>query len=95
MGVGAGDHVATVATAGMYTTTAVRAIGAEPYFMDVDLHTRIATFEELTHAMKAGVRAVVVTHLHGLAIPEIALIAEYCAQKGVSLLEDCAQAHRA
>ncbi len=95
MGVGIGDHVATVANAGMYTTTAVLAIGAEPYFMDVDLHTRIATLEEVTRAVKAGVKAVVVTHLYGLAIPEIGLIAEYCAQNEVPLLEDCAQAHGA
>lgn len=95
MGVGTGDHVATVANAGMYTTTAMLAIGAEPYFMDVDLDTRNATLEEVTRAVKEGVNAVVVTHLYGLAIPEIARIAEYCAQNDVLLLEDCAQAHGA
>jgi aminotransferase EvaB len=41
------------------------------------------------------VKAVVVTHLYGLAVPEIALIADHCARKGVALLEDCAQAHGA
>jgi dTDP-4-amino-4,6-dideoxygalactose transaminase len=95
MGVGAGDYVATVANAGMYTTTAMLAIGAEPYFMDVDLDTRVATLEEVTRAVKAGVKAVVVTHLYGLAIPEIARIAKYCTQNDVLLLEDCAQAHGA
>lgn len=95
MGVGPGDRVATVANAGMYTTTALLAIGAEPYFMDVDFDTRGATFAGVTRAVEAGVKAVVVTHLYGLAIPEIALIAEYCIQKGIPLLEDCAQAHGA
>lgn len=95
MGVSAGDQVATVANAGMYTTTALRAIGAEPYFMDVDLDTRGATFAEITRAIEAGVKAVVVTHLYGLAVPEIAVIAEYCAQENIPLLEDCAQAHGA
>lgn len=95
MGVTIGDQVATVANAGMYTTTAMLAIGAEPYFMDVDLITRIATLEEVIRAVKAGVKAVVVTHLYGLAIPEIALIAAYCDQNDVPLLEDCAQAHGA
>lgn len=95
MGIGSGDRVATVANAGMYTTTALLAIGAEPYFMDVDLDTRGATVTEVTRAAEAGVKAVVVTHLYGLAIPEIALIAEYCAQKRIPLLEDCAQAHGA
>ncbi len=95
MGVSTGDQVATVANAGMYTTTAMLAIGAEPYFMDVDLDTRVTTLEEVTRAVKAGVKAVVVTHLYGLAIPEIALISEYCIQNDVPLLEDCAQAHGA
>lgn len=93
MGVGPGDRVATVANAGMYTTTAILAIGAEPYFMDVDIDTRGATLAEVTRAVEAGIKAVVVTHLYGLAIPEIAQIAQYCTQKGVPLLEDCAQAH--
>lgn len=93
MGVGPGDRVATVANAGMYTTTAILAIGAEPYFMDVDIDTRGATLAEVTRAVEAGIKAVVVTHLYGLAIPEIAQIAQYCTQNGVPLLEDCAQAH--
>ena len=95
MGVSTGDQVATVANAGMYATTAILAIGAEPYFMDVDLDTQVATLEEVTRAVKAGVKAVVVTHLYGLAITEIALICEYCAENDVPLLEDCAQAHGA
>jgi len=95
LGVGAGDQVATVANAGMYSTTAILAIGAEPYFMDVDLDTKVATFEEVIRAAKAGVKAVVVTHLYGLAIPEIQLIADYSSKNDVPLLEDCAQAHGA
>ncbi len=95
MGVVSGTRVATVANASMYTTTAVLAIGAEPWFMDVDPDTHVATFAEVRRAIDAGVKAVAVTHLYGLAIPEIKAIAEYCAEKGVPLLEDCAQAHGA
>jgi dTDP-4-amino-4,6-dideoxygalactose transaminase len=95
MGVCSGDRVATVANAGMYTTTALLAIGAEPYFIDVDLDTHCATLIEVVRAIEAGVKAVVVTHLYGLAVPEIALIAEHCTHKGILLLEDCAQAHGA
>lgn len=93
MGVGPGDRVATVANAGMYTTTAILAIGAQPCFMDVDIDSRGATLAEVARAVETGVKAVVVTHLYGLAIPEIAQIAQYCTQNGVPLLEDCAQAH--
>lgn len=95
LGVGPGDHIATVANAGMYTTTAMLAIGAEPYFMDVDFDTRGTTLAEVRRAVEAGVKAVVATHLYGLAIPEIAFIADYCRQRNIPLLEDCAQAHGA
>ncbi len=95
MGIGSGDYVATVANAGMYTTTAILAIGAEPYFMDINPDTRGAPLAEVERSIEAGVKAVVVTHLYGLALPEIELIAEYCAGKSIPLLEDCAQAHGA
>lgn len=95
LGVQKGDKVATVANAGMYTTTAVLAIGATPYFMDVDLETQVVTLEEVTKAIDSGVKAVVVTHLYGLAIPQIFEIANICTKRNISLLEDCAQAHLA
>ena len=93
--IGAGDLVATVANAGMYTTCAINAIGAIPYFMDVDPQNYLVTLEEVSKAVAANAKAIVVTHLYGLAIPEIANIARYCRQQGVLLVEDCAQAHGA
>lgn len=95
LGVGKGDQVATVANAGMYTTTSVLAIGATPVFMDVDLNTHVVNLANVKQAIEAGVKAVVVTHLYGLAVPDIKAIAEYCASQNVPLLEDCAQAHGA
>ena len=95
IGVEAGDRIATVANASMYTTTALLAIGAEPFFMDVNLDSRCATLDEVARALDAGVKAVVVTHLYGLAAPDIAAIASLCAGRGVPLFEDCAQAHGA
>lgn len=95
LGVVAGDRVATVANASMYTTTALLAIGAEPCFMDVDLDSRCASLAEVTRALDTGVKAVVLTHLYGLAAPDTVAIAALCAQRGVPLFEDCAQSHGA
>lgn len=95
LGVTVGDAVATVANAGMYTTTAVLAIGAQPVYMDVDLHTKNVTMHEVERVVSSGVKAVVVTHLYGLAVSELEQISSFCASKGVLLLEDCAQAHGA
>ncbi|MFG6206193.1 DegT/DnrJ/EryC1/StrS family aminotransferase [Pseudomonas retamae] len=95
LGVAEGDQVATVANAGMYTTTSVLAIGATPLFMDVDADTHVVTLAGVKQAIEAGAKAVVVTHLYGLAVPDIKAIAAYCAEHKVALLEDCAQAHGA
>lgn len=95
MGVTEGDTVATVANAGMYTTTALLAIGAIPHFMDVDTLTHNVTLQEVEKALATGVKAVVVTHLYGLAVEQIEEIAARCSQQGVPLLEDCAQSHGA
>lgn len=94
-GIAAGDHVATVANAGMYTLTAMSPIGAQPFFMDVALDSQLVTRAEVQRAIAAGVKAIVVTHLFGRVVPDMAGIAEDCRSAGVMLLEDCAQAHGA
>lgn len=87
--------VATVANAGFYASTALLAIGASPYYMDVDPGNHLTTLGEVERALKAGVRVVVATHLYGLAIPDIEKIADLCRSAKVGLIEDCAQAHGA
>lgn len=79
----------------MYTTTALLNIKAQPLFLDVDVTTHNTTLNEVIRAVNFGARAVVVTHLYGLATPEINEIADYCSSKKVALIEDCAQAHGA
>lgn len=95
LGINAGCQVATVASAGMYATTALLAIGAVPHFMDIDLCTRTVSLQEVQRAIEAGVRAVVITHLYGRVVPDILRIVEVCGQYGVPVIEDCAQAHGA
>lgn len=90
-----GDQVATVANAGMYTSNAILAIGCVPFFMDIDELSGCAALTEVRRAIDAGVKTVVITHLYGLAAPEIVEIAKYCRAKGIFLLEDCAQCHGA
>lgn len=94
-GIGPGDNVATVANAGMYATTAVLAAGATPHFMDVALESSVVTSAEVERAIAEGANAIVVTHLYGLAAPDIRGIVALCRNAGVTLIEDCAQAHGA
>jgi dTDP-4-amino-4,6-dideoxygalactose transaminase len=94
LGIGASDAIATVANAGGYATTAIVACGATPVYVDVDDVTCNIDIAALGAAIAQGVRAVVLTHLYGrLAAPEV--VAKLCADAGVHLIEDCAQAHGA
>lgn len=95
LGIKTNDLVATVANAGMYTTSSVLTIGARPFFMDVDPNTFCVTLDEVRRAVQAGAKAIVITHLYGQAVPELLSITQYCAQNNVRLVEDCAQAHGA
>lgn len=93
-GVAPGDRVALPANAAMYATGAALACGAEPVFVDV---TEASTLDPdaLARACSGHApRAVVVTHLYG-RLADIGPIARLCAEHGIALVEDCAQAHGA
>lgn len=95
VGVSVGSKVATVANAGAYATTALTSIGAIPYFLEVDKESQCTTFESVKTALNNGVESIVVTHLFGRIVPEIAQIAALCEERKTPLIEDCAQAHGA
>ena len=94
LGVGPGDTVATVANAGGYSTTAIRAVGAEPLYIDIDPDTMNMSAADLAARLTPAVRAVIATHLYGSMAPLPALLA-VTGRAAVPLVEDCAQAHGA
>ena len=95
LGVRRGSHVALAANAGFYASTALVAIGAEPLYLDVAEAALSPGVHEVEAALVRGVDAVVITHLYGLAVAEIAEIAALCERYGRPLLEDCSQSHGA
>jgi dTDP-4-amino-4,6-dideoxygalactose transaminase len=92
--VGEADEVATVANAGGYATTAIRATGATPIYVDVDADLLGMNTVLLAHAITPRTRAIVVTHLYG-RLAHIDAIARLAKERGIALIEDCAQAHGA
>jgi len=94
LGVGAGSTVVTVANAGGYASTAIRACGSVPVYVDVDPHTLLVDGGALSMALRKRPAAVIVTHLYGQMAPITRIVAE-CAALGVRVIEDCAQAHGA
>jgi dTDP-4-amino-4,6-dideoxygalactose transaminase len=97
LGVQTGERVVVAANAAMYATTAVLAVDAEPWFVDVDPVTGLVTAETLVDALKAlpsPPAAIVLTHLYGRLAATQTLIAAARA-RNIRILEDCAQAHGA
>jgi dTDP-4-amino-4,6-dideoxygalactose transaminase len=92
--VGPGDVVVTVANAGGYGTTAIRAVGARPRWVDIDADTLLMDPAALAVALRERPAAVIVTHLFGRTA-DIDRIADLTRAAAVPLVEDCAQAHGA
>lgn len=94
LGVGPGDRVITVANAGFYSSTAIRAVGAEPVYVDVDDSTLTMCANSLKSALSKPVKVVIITHLYG-QLADIETLASLARSAGAAVLEDCAQSHGA
>jgi dTDP-3-amino-2,3,6-trideoxy-4-keto-D-glucose/dTDP-3-amino-3,4,6-trideoxy-alpha-D-glucose/dTDP-2,6-dideoxy-D-kanosamine transaminase len=95
VGVGPGSRIATVANAGMYGTAAMRMLGAEPVFVDVRSDTLLIDAKQLDGLLRSGrIDAILVTHLYG-RLADIEDVIELARQRGIPVIEDCAQAHGA
>lgn len=94
LGVAVGDEVITAANAGMYSTTAILAIGATPVYVDIDENRLTLDPVAAGAAITSRTRAVIATHLYGQMadMPALRTLAD---RHGVALLEDCAQSHGA
>ena len=92
LGLSPGAGVLVAAVEGGYAATAARIAGLVPHVVDVDRATMGPTPELAAAALVPGVEAIVVTHLHGDAVPLPALDL-WRREHGLALVEDCAQAH--
>ena len=75
------------------TFEAVVNVGAIPYTLDVSretLHLTLAAVKEGVE--KFNPKALILVHLYGWACPETLEIRQYCKEKNVLVIEDCAQA---
>ena len=91
IGAGPGDEVVVPAFTFFATAEAVSYTGATPVFADIDPATFNLSLQSLKDKVTAKTRAVIVVHLFGqcAALDEIAA---FCRQRGLVLIEDCAQA---
>src|SRR4029453_16847216 len=91
IGVGPGDEVVVPAFTFFATAEAVSYTGATPVFADVDPETFNLSLASLEKKVTGKTRAVIAVHLFGQCAA-MAEIAAFCRERGLALIEDCAQA---
>jgi len=73
----------------------IELVGAKPVLCDINLEHFGLDVQRLEASISSMTKAVIVPHLFGCVHPEIKQIAALCSERGVVLIEDCAQAHGA
>lgn len=92
LNIGPGDEVILPAFGWVSAAMAIKRCGAVPVYVDISPGTYHITVAEITPAITQKTKAVVVVHLFGQA-NEVHEVSRLCRQKGLALIEDCAQAH--
>ncbi|ASO18737.1 L-glutamine:2-deoxy-scyllo-inosose/3-amino-2,3-dideoxy-scyllo-inosose aminotransferase [Actinoalloteichus hoggarensis] len=92
--IGPGDEVIVPVMTWVAPVTAVLRVGALPVVVDVDPETGCLTPEAIREATSARTKAVIVVHL-ACTVADVDGIREVVDEAGISLIEDCAQAHGA
>ncbi|MCA8952436.1 MAG: DegT/DnrJ/EryC1/StrS family aminotransferase, partial [Planctomycetes bacterium] len=90
----AGDEVITTPVTDMGALTPILYEGGVPVFADVDRHTLNVTAATIRAQLTDRTRAIVVTHLFGLPA-ELDAILALAEERGLPVIEDCAQAYGA
>lgn len=91
-GVGPGDEVVVPAFTFVATALAVLHQGAVPVFVDIEPRTFGMDPRLLEAAITPRTKAVMPVHIHGTPC-DLDAIVEICQRRGVTLVEDAAQAH--
>ncbi|NYT06405.1 MAG: DegT/DnrJ/EryC1/StrS family aminotransferase [Methanomicrobiales archaeon] len=94
LGIGPGDEVIVPSFTFIATATAVSMTGATPIACDIEPATFTIDPEAVAENLSPATRAVIGVHLYGHPFDVDALSA-ICADEGIALVEDCAQAHGA
>lgn len=95
LGIGPGDNVVVPANTFIATAEAVSNVGAIPVIVDCDPVTRNISVAAVADALDSGpIQAVIAVHLYGQPADMDALLS-LTEPRGISLIEDAAQAHLA
>lgn len=94
LGIGAGDEVITTPMTAFATVLAIIRAGATPVLADIDPETALLDPASVERCIGPRTRAVLLVHLYG-QVRNMERWQALCEQRGIALLEDCAQSHLA
>lgn len=92
VGVGKGDEVIVPANTFIATAEAVSNIGAVPVFADIDAEHYTLDPASVEARITSNTKAIIPVHLYGLPA-EMDAIVDIAKERGLKIVEDCAQAH--
>jgi perosamine synthetase len=92
LGIGRGDEVIVPPLTFFARVSSVLYLGAVPVFADIDLDDLCLSPESVLEMISPRTRAIVPVHLFGAAA-KMEKFVEIASEKGIPVLEDCAQAH--
>jgi dTDP-4-amino-4,6-dideoxygalactose transaminase len=92
--IGPGDEVITTAHTAVATIAAIDMTGAVPVFADIDPQTYGLDPKQVARAITARTKAILPVHIYGHPV-DLGPLVELAERKGLTLIEDCAQAHGA
>jgi len=89
-GIGKGDEVITTPFTFIATAEAIRYVGANPVFVDIDPYTFNIDPAKIEEAITPATKAVIPVHLFGQPA-DMDTIEKVCKRHGLLIIEDCAQ----
>lgn len=94
LGIGAGDEVIVASRSYVASASCVLLVGATPVFADVDADGGNMSAETILPCITKRTKAVIPVHVGGLPCGMDSIM-ELTSKYGISVVEDCAQAHGA
>ena len=94
LGIGAGDDVIVTSRTFLASASSIVTAGANPIFADVELDSQNISRRTIEAVLTPNTKAIICVHLAGWMC-DMDPIMQLAAEKGLFVIEDCAQAHGA
>jgi dTDP-4-amino-4,6-dideoxygalactose transaminase len=94
LNIGAGDDVIVTSRTFLASASSIVTAGANPIFADVELDSQNISAQTIEAVLTSNTKAIICVHLAGWMC-DMDPIMQLAADKGLYIIEDCAQAHGA